>query len=344
MLVGISRIMALVFLLAGIAFGGDDAKTLAAKIQTAEAKKDYAAMIDAGKQLLALDPKSAVAMNGLGIGLHMSGKYDEALEYHKMLAASGAKDASTGAYNAACAYALKGDTEAAFEWLEKSHKMGFDQVGQVKMDSDLKSLHNDPRFKQILEAMADPAPAKTAVAAAGDETKKAAPQAFIASQFKERRGTRVAAFGDAWCKQVSIEYGPVNWKDEYEDQIKSGKLDGQRWRTGSDFWTNVDASTSFVLGDKTFDAGEYYLMTERSKDGQYTVILVPAAEIRKAQIDAFQAPESKGGVAVAMKHESIDEADELVIRLQTENQGSTKGNLTIKFGTHQLSAPFEIKL
>ena len=46
MLVGISRMIALAFLVGGLAFGGDDAKALAMKLNAAMQSKDTAAMVD----------------------------------------------------------------------------------------------------------------------------------------------------------------------------------------------------------------------------------------------------------------------------------------------------------
>jgi tetratricopeptide (TPR) repeat protein len=53
-------------------------------------------------------------------------------------------------YNLACTYALKGDqSELALKWLERSVNAGFDDPEHLENDSDLASLHGDPRFKEI---------------------------------------------------------------------------------------------------------------------------------------------------------------------------------------------------
>ena len=57
----------------------------------------------------------------------------------------------TGAsYNIACSYALLGDKEQALKWLEKSIDMGFPDLSHVQTDADLKALHDDSRFKELV--------------------------------------------------------------------------------------------------------------------------------------------------------------------------------------------------
>jgi Flp pilus assembly protein TadD len=51
-------------------------------------------------------------------------------------------------YNMACMYALKGDREAALDWLEKSINAGFDG-DKLRKDEDLASLYDEPRFKKL---------------------------------------------------------------------------------------------------------------------------------------------------------------------------------------------------
>lgn len=52
-------------------------------------------------------------------------------------------------YNLACAYALKGDRAAAFNWLEKAINAGYDDTHNLQTDSDIASLRAEPRFKEI---------------------------------------------------------------------------------------------------------------------------------------------------------------------------------------------------
>lgn len=57
----------------------------------------------------------------------------------------------TSSYNIACGYALKGDRDSAFAWLEKARDAGFDLRGHMKGDDDLDALHDDPRWDSLLD-------------------------------------------------------------------------------------------------------------------------------------------------------------------------------------------------
>ncbi|HEY0900089.1 MAG TPA: S41 family peptidase [Sphingobacteriaceae bacterium] len=54
-------------------------------------------------------------------------------------------------YNAACSYALAGDKQSAFAFLEGAVKKGWTNAGHLQRDSDLKSLHEDSRWPALVE-------------------------------------------------------------------------------------------------------------------------------------------------------------------------------------------------
>jgi beta-lactamase regulating signal transducer with metallopeptidase domain/tetratricopeptide (TPR) repeat protein len=55
----------------------------------------------------------------------------------------------TASYNMACAYALQGNRDAAFEWLERAKAAKFEVEDYVDHDDDLDSLHDDPRWEKF---------------------------------------------------------------------------------------------------------------------------------------------------------------------------------------------------
>jgi tetratricopeptide (TPR) repeat protein len=57
----------------------------------------------------------------------------------------------TSSYNVACGYALAGNRDAAFQWLEKARVAGFDLRTHLRGDDDLDSLHDDARWDTLLE-------------------------------------------------------------------------------------------------------------------------------------------------------------------------------------------------
>ena len=56
------------------------------------------------------------------------------------------------AYNAACSFALSGNTEEAFRFLHLAIDFGFSNVDLVNRDSDLASLHSDARWPEVVAA------------------------------------------------------------------------------------------------------------------------------------------------------------------------------------------------
>ncbi|MEM7244715.1 MAG: M56 family metallopeptidase [Acidobacteriota bacterium] len=89
----------------------------------------------------------------VGYSLHEMGQYDEAIRAWKEALQHGASDAKT-TYNLACAEALRGRDRVALDYLEQAIELGYPDVGHFRDDSDLDSLRNDRRFKEM-EALLD---------------------------------------------------------------------------------------------------------------------------------------------------------------------------------------------
>jgi adenylate cyclase len=56
-------------------------------------------------------------------------------------------------YNGACFYAVQGDSDRAFELLEQALKLGWGDRAWMEHDSELESLHDDPRFQALLSTI-----------------------------------------------------------------------------------------------------------------------------------------------------------------------------------------------
>jgi hypothetical protein len=97
-------------------------------------------------------PNNPAAWFRYGFCLHMSGDLDRAIEVHRK-AAEFDQFATMATYNLACAYALKGQSDDAFEALQKAILLGFNDVAQFKADTDWEKLRNDRRFERLLENM-----------------------------------------------------------------------------------------------------------------------------------------------------------------------------------------------
>jgi len=79
------------------------------------------------------------------------GEYPAAIKAFEQTMKHGKKQGTT-AYNIACCYALDGQTDMAFKWLEKSIKLGYHDFHHMKKDHDLESLRQDSRFEGIVTA------------------------------------------------------------------------------------------------------------------------------------------------------------------------------------------------
>ncbi|MFY9553045.1 MAG: tetratricopeptide repeat protein, partial [Thermoanaerobaculia bacterium] len=83
-----------------------------------------------------------------GMEYHHGEEYDKAIEaFKKAIDAGEREEAAT--YNIACGYALKGDADQAFAWLNKAVAVGFDVGDYMLRDDDLDSLHSDPRWAEL---------------------------------------------------------------------------------------------------------------------------------------------------------------------------------------------------
>lgn len=58
-----------------------------------------------------------------------------------------------GLYNLACCYSLWGKLEPALTYLKKAIEAGFDDLTHMNNDTDLDPLREDPRFKQMMDAL-----------------------------------------------------------------------------------------------------------------------------------------------------------------------------------------------
>lgn len=77
-------------------------------------------------------------------------QYTQAVDLFKKAVEEGDKRGVTY-YNLACSAALAGDKEAAFQALSDALDHGYDQTAWMSGDSDLESLHSDPRWQLIVE-------------------------------------------------------------------------------------------------------------------------------------------------------------------------------------------------
>ncbi len=122
----------------------EEAERLFAERRWDEAAKAY-------REALAKDPSPAEAWFNYGICLHQQKDYKGAIDAYRKAMAGGV-NAALCAYDIACAHALLGEKDQAFEWLEKIDPAEFESFADyLETDSDLAALRDDPRFQALLE-------------------------------------------------------------------------------------------------------------------------------------------------------------------------------------------------
>ncbi len=78
-------------------------------------------------------------------------QYDKAIDaFKKSVAYNGSANIM---YNIACVYSKSSQKDSAFVWLDKSATAGYTQYQSALEDEDLKNLHDDAKFKIIIDKM-----------------------------------------------------------------------------------------------------------------------------------------------------------------------------------------------
>ena len=92
------------------------------------------------------------AWRGLGLALayHAAGKKKEA---DAALADYIKEFQNDAAYQIAEIYAFRGETDKAFEWLERAFMQRDGGLAQIKGDPLLRNIEKDPRYRAFLQKM-----------------------------------------------------------------------------------------------------------------------------------------------------------------------------------------------
>lgn len=105
--------------------------------------------IGLAQQHLELNSKDARAIYLACGSMIQLGMYQQAMQWSEKALAIDPNDPMIN-YNVACCYAQAGEPDKALDCLEKARGSGSLSAGWLKNDSDLFSLHDLPRFKQLL--------------------------------------------------------------------------------------------------------------------------------------------------------------------------------------------------
>lgn len=101
-------------------------------------------------QHIRLNPHDTRALYSGALNLYRVGEHEKAVGLAEQ-ALRQDQDEPVVLYNVACFFVIQGDSDRALELLEKAVDMGFGDRAWMENDSDLEPLHDDPRFKALLD-------------------------------------------------------------------------------------------------------------------------------------------------------------------------------------------------
>jgi predicted esterase/Tfp pilus assembly protein PilF len=97
-------------------------------------------------------PARILALDGQLHDHYEVGEYEKAIECGLKILELDPSDAGT-LYNLGCLYALTGEQDKAYEYLEKAIEHGFRDREHFAADPDLRSLHDQERYKSLLQKL-----------------------------------------------------------------------------------------------------------------------------------------------------------------------------------------------
>lgn len=117
-----------------------------------EAKAAARRALKNAEQHLQLYPDDTRALNLGCAALIESGDKDRAMHWAERSLAIDGENPDT-LYNVACSYALLGESDQALDCLKRANLRGMSIAEWAQNDSDLASLHDDPRFQELMDSL-----------------------------------------------------------------------------------------------------------------------------------------------------------------------------------------------
>jgi tetratricopeptide (TPR) repeat protein len=123
---------------------------LLSRAEAKTAAKEWNEAAALWEKVVEINPVEGNFWDRLGSARYSSKDYRKAIPAYEKAMELRAGFPSNAAYNIACCYALLGEKEQALKWLERAFDMGFRFLENAQKDTDLQSLHDDPRFQKIV--------------------------------------------------------------------------------------------------------------------------------------------------------------------------------------------------
>lgn len=163
------------------------------------------------------------------------------------------------------------------------------------------------------------------------ETDADAPASEAAAPQDPNRGTAEAMIND---KKIVIDYGrpPLGGRDRMSEVTQ-----GMVWRLGMNEATNIDTQGALTFGSVEVPAGKYGLFAKNIGPNDWKLLFNSVAE----QWGAFNHDPSKDVAEIPLTYSSMEDSTERLTISLAATQGAG-GEITIVWGTHKLSVPFEV--
>lgn len=161
----------------------------------------------------------------------------------------------------------------------------------------------------------------------------------------ERFSIRCVFFGtDSVSGSYSIDYGSPQWSPEYDSGFDELTL-GKRVRFGKDQWTTLDTSCALSLSKVDVKPGLYDCVLERSKKGDFALVLLDSNDVRKSRLDPSASAQTKGGSSIPLDYAKDSKSQPtLTITIEKDAQNEKEQTLTIAFGPHRLTTRVKAKI
>jgi tetratricopeptide (TPR) repeat protein len=115
-----------------------------AKILIAEGKQQQA-LAEVEKESIEWEK-----LSGLALAYHALGREQDS---NTALASLIAKYGNGGAFQIAQVYAFRGESDKAFEWLERAYNQRDPGLPEINSDPLFNNLHHDPRYAELLKKL-----------------------------------------------------------------------------------------------------------------------------------------------------------------------------------------------
>ncbi len=168
-----------------------------------------------------MDRAERMRLHNRSLQLLRAKEYDEAIKVLKKIIEKSPED-ETALYNAACAYALKGEGDTAVDFLKRAVEAGFVDFSHIQSDSDLDSIRGHPGYKALLAKRKEYE--EKAAFKQLDRLKKRFGEGYTYEVDGERRlifATNVSAAVLKRLKEVLIEYADAQWNFIFDNRPNS---------------------------------------------------------------------------------------------------------------------------